>query len=106
MLNALETCARIEQDYQRYLRATFPLRRYPMNALANDQVKRLRRMLATFPEITFGRYVGETQDDPNKAEEDFVRRYPREPRLDNELISRSVMQDRPPHLLLTNYAML
>src|SRR5262249_7592286 len=33
---------------------------YPMNALANDQVKRLRQLLAPFPEITFGRYVGET----------------------------------------------
>jgi len=79
---------------------------YPMNALANDQVKRLRRLLAGFPAITFGRYVGETQDDPKKAEEDFARRYPHEPRLDNELISRAVMQERPPHILLTNYAML
>lgn len=79
---------------------------YPMNALANDQVKRLRRMLAEFPEITFGRYVGETQHEPLKAEDDFARRYPREPRLENELISREVMQERPPHLLLTNYAML
>src|SRR5699024_3110405 len=32
---------------------------YPMNALANDQTKRLRRLLAAVPELTFGRYVGE-----------------------------------------------
>ena len=33
---------------------------YPMNALANDQVKRLRRLLATTPDVTFGRYTGDT----------------------------------------------
>ena len=30
---------------------------YPMNALANDQIKRLRRLLASHPEITFGIYT-------------------------------------------------
>ena len=34
---------------------------YPMNALANDQLKRLRTLLAHLPKITFGRYVGDTQ---------------------------------------------
>jgi ATP-dependent helicase YprA (DUF1998 family) len=79
---------------------------YPMNALANDQLKRLRELLAPFPEITFGRYVGETKNDPDDAEADFRSRYPSEPRLHNELISRQVMQERPPQFLLTNYAML
>src|SRR5690606_31507056 len=32
---------------------------YPMNALANDQVKRLRNLLKDCPQITFGRYIGE-----------------------------------------------
>ncbi|MBA2671238.1 MAG: DEAD/DEAH box helicase, partial [Gemmatimonadetes bacterium] len=79
---------------------------YPMNALANDQVKRLRRLLAPFPDITFGRYVGETAKEQRRAEDDFRQRYPNEPRIRNELISREVMQERPPHILLTNYAML
>lgn len=79
---------------------------YPMNALANDQVKRLRSLLARTPEITFGRYVGETKSEPRKAESDFAARYPHEPRLPNELISREAMQAAPPHILLTNYAML
>lgn len=35
---------------------------YPMNALANDQVKRLRDLFEPFEFITFGRYTGETQD--------------------------------------------
>jgi ATP-dependent helicase YprA (DUF1998 family) len=79
---------------------------YPMNALANDQVKRLRQLLADFPEITFGRYVGETQSSQVRAEADFRARYPSEPRLSNELISREEMQATPPDILLTNYAML
>ena len=62
---------------------------YPMNALANEQVKRLRRLLADYPEITFGRYVGETETSLTKAESAFAARYPAEPRLENELIARS-----------------
>jgi ATP-dependent helicase YprA (DUF1998 family) len=34
---------------------------YPMNALANDQLKRLRLLLADYSQITFGRYTGETE---------------------------------------------
>ncbi len=79
---------------------------YPMNALANDQVKRLRRLLKDCPEITFGRYVGETLSEKKKAVDDFKRRYPLEPLVPNELLSREEMQARPPHLLLTNFAML
>lgn len=79
---------------------------YPMNALANDQLKRLRTLLARLPKITFGRYVGDTQTDIAQAEADFQQRYPFEPRLDNELISREAMQAAPPRILLTNYAML
>lgn len=79
---------------------------YPMNALANDQLKRLRRLLAGAPEITFGRYTGETESSRRAAEEQFHRNHPGEPRLPNELLSREEMQQNPPHILLTNYAML
>ena len=79
---------------------------YPMNALANDQMKRLRRILAGFPEITFGRYIGETEEKPMRAEERFREQFPEEPRLPNDLLSREEMRARPPHILLTNYAML
>ena len=79
---------------------------YPMNALANDQVKRLRRLLQHFPDITFGRYIGETRETDVQAEQAFADQFPREPRLTNELISRNQMRATPPHLLLTNYAML
>ncbi len=79
---------------------------YPMNALANDQLKRLRRVLASYPSITFGRYTGETADDDQRAEESFHRQFPNEPILPNELISREKMRAKPPHILLTNYSML
>lgn len=79
---------------------------YPMNALANDQMKRLRSLLAGHPDITFGRYTGETEQDPVRARERFEDLNPGEPRLPNELLSRQEMQATPPHLLLTNYAML
>lgn len=39
---------------------------YPMNALANDQIERMRDILAKYPDITFGTFTGETAE--NKAE--------------------------------------
>ncbi|WP_409046894.1 DEAD/DEAH box helicase [Microbacterium sp. HA-8] len=79
---------------------------YPMNALANDQLKRLREVLAETPEITFGRYTGETLERRPDAEAKFRTQHPNEPLLPNELLSREGMRKNPPHLLLTNYAML
>ena len=79
---------------------------YPMNALANDQLKRLRQLLANYPSITFGRYTGDTAADPIKAREMFGQLNIGEPVLKNELLSREEMRATPPHLLLTNYAML
>lgn len=79
---------------------------YPMNALANDQMKRLRSLLAGFPDITFGRYTGDTENDPQRARDSFETLNPGEPLLPNELLSRQEMRATPPHFLLTNYAML
>jgi len=79
---------------------------YPMNALANDQMKRLRGLLGKYPWITFGRYVGESEYTPATARESFQQNYPEEPLVPNELHSREEMQKKPPHFLLTNYAML
>ena len=79
---------------------------YPMNALANDQIERLRTVLAGYPEITFGSYTGQTE----RKQKDALARY-RELNnnanpLPNELISREKMHERPPHILITNYSML
>jgi ATP-dependent helicase YprA (DUF1998 family) len=78
---------------------------YPMNALANDQLKRLRGLLGTFPDITFGRYTGETADSHTKALETYKSLHGFEP-LSNELISREEINTTPPHILITNFAML
>ena len=77
-----------------------------MNALANDQMKRLRQILQAAPHITFGRYVGDTKESDRDAAETFGKLNPGEPMLPNELLSRRAMRATPPHLLLTNYAML
>lgn len=79
---------------------------YPMNALVNDQLRRLRHVLRSFKEITFGRYTGETELGQGKAEERFRAQFPDEPLIPNELLSREQMQEKPPHILITNYAML
>ena len=52
---------------------------YPMNALANDQIKRLRQVLAHVPHITFGRYVGDTPWTAPEAAEKFALLNPGEP---------------------------
>ena len=79
---------------------------YPMNALANDQLKRLRALLKGMPDLTFGRYTGETEQSRRDAESTFRAANPGQERLPNELLSREEMRANPPHLLLTNYAML
>lgn len=79
---------------------------FPMNALANDQLKKLRQILAGYPQITFGRYTGETTFDAEEtARRNYEQKYNQKP-LVNELLSREKMQKTPPHILLTNYAML
>jgi len=78
---------------------------YPMNALANDQLKRMRDLLENYQYITFGAYTGETKQKYNDALAKYKRLNKQEP-LSNELISREQMKKAPPHILITNYAML
>lgn len=78
---------------------------YPMNALANDQMKRLRKIFATCPDITFGLYNGNTRHRQTQAHADYRSLNGTDP-LPNEKISREVMQKEPPHILITNYSML
>ena len=54
---------------------------YPMNALANDQLSRIESILATYPEITFGRYTGETSHESMKATQDYISRVVPPPRI-------------------------
>lgn len=84
---------------------------YPMNALANDQMKRLRVLLKEYRDITFGIYNSSTQQEEDKGKSEYMKIYkdnngrPIEP-LKNEVLSRKRMQEEPPHILVTNYAML
>jgi hypothetical protein len=75
---------------------------YPMNALVNDQLKNLQRILKQCPQVRYGRYVN-VEITPND-ERDARRKYPNA--LPNEVISREVFRKEPPHILITNYAML
>lgn len=78
---------------------------YPMNALVNDQIRRLRDILRTKTEITFGRFTGETKHTYREAKNLYLERELCEP-LKNELICREQMRETPPNILITNYAML
>ena len=70
---------------------------YPLNALVNDQLDRLRILLKN-TEITFGRFTGELPDDADRDANT----------LPNEIISRNEIRvlKRIPQILITNYAML
>lgn len=84
---------------------------YPMNALANDQMKRMRALFKNYPQICYGVYNGNTEHTQSKALAEYHRTYrddagnPLNP-APNEIISREVMQKTPPHILITNYSML
>lgn len=80
---------------------------YPMNALAYDQIKRLREILQNYPDITFGVYSGDIKEKKGEALKDYSDIFGKENKpLKNELISREEMKANPPHILITNYAML
>ncbi len=85
---------------------------YPMNALANDQMKNLRKILMFYPKITFGVYNGGTENNEEDAISVYESMFATEPipelrhRLPNELLSRDEMKNNPPNILFTNYAML
>ena len=79
---------------------------YPMNALVNDQIGRVREILRDFPDITFGFFTGDT---PETASEAFRAEYAATCEAEipqNELLSRKEIRSTPPHLLFTNYSML
>jgi DEAD/DEAH box helicase/Domain of unknown function (DUF1998)/Helicase conserved C-terminal domain len=75
---------------------------YPMNALVNDQLKNLRRVLHDVPKVRFGRYIN--VEVTSQTEKEGRRLHPEAP--PNEVVSREVFRKAPPHILVTNYAML
>lgn len=85
---------------------------YPMNALANDQMKNIREILMYYPDITFGSYNGGTEYDDESAISVYEAMFANEEveelrhKLPNEVLSRDEMKKNPPNILFTNYAML
>lgn len=91
---------------------------YPLNALANDQMQRIARLLfkdLADPGITLGRYTGQVRSGATRTEEErrivetpsFQRDFGAARKVpDNWLLSRAEMLEKPPHILVTNYAML
>ncbi len=70
---------------------------YPMNALANDQLRRLSKALEG-TSLKFGTFIGSTPE----TEKDAVV----EPMGANHLVYRNEIRANPPDILITNYVML
>jgi ATP-dependent helicase YprA (DUF1998 family) len=80
---------------------------YPMNALVNDQIRRLTQLVGYWPSrgdqpipITFARYTSETAN----TRKEGMEREPNAPA--NQLLGRDEIIANPPDLLITNFAML
>jgi hypothetical protein len=94
---------------------------YPMNALVNDQLSRIRRILKNYDFLTFGRYTGETEQESDLDGEiaDYLPEINRafsdatmdggeqtEGVVRNEVVTRERWKKAPAHILITNYSML
>ena len=83
---------------------------YPMNALANDQRRRLGEICQALEDAnsdfkpTFGQYIGATPEDERDRRRNATTH--EKNRLAGELVFRKEMRNTPPHILLTNYSML
>ena len=83
---------------------------YPMNALANDQRRRLGDICRDLKDAnsgfnpTFGQYIGATPE--NKSDRWRNAQAHEEDRRPGELVFREEMRKTPPNILLTNYSML
>jgi len=78
---------------------------YPLNALVNDQLDRLRELLHG-TSVTFGRYTSELESSTQRAMDAMQQQMVEI--LPNEVISREQIrkEGKLPQILITNYAML
>ncbi|XXY21835.1 DEAD/DEAH box helicase [Sorangium sp. So ce216] len=77
---------------------------YPLNALVNNQMDRLRAICGDHPTIRFSLYTSRLPETTKEAERKLKKLGLPVPRA--ELISREQLRERPPHILVTNYSML
>ncbi len=95
LLPVLDGILRRKAEGVRGLQAVFV---YPMNALANDQLERLRRLLrGTGLDISFALYTGDS---------DTTTLALREEPAETERLTRAEVRRNPPDILLTNYKQL
>ncbi|ROO52705.1 uncharacterized protein DUF1998 [Micromonospora sp. Llam0] len=113
LIPVLDHCRRARAQGQRGVKA---LLLYPMNALADDQARRIDELLSGDPalrDVTAGIYIGggrmggDEDGSPSSYARDFG-----SSSLDDDLSVSRVLRDReeirenPPDILLTNYKML
>ncbi|HVR39940.1 MAG TPA: DEAD/DEAH box helicase, partial [Thermoanaerobaculia bacterium] len=80
------------------VRGTQAIFLYPMNALANDQLERLRALIRdSGVPLTFALYTGESATVASTIGE---------PLAGHELTQREAIRDNPPDIILTNYKQL
>ncbi len=77
---------------------------YPLNALVNNQMERLRAILGEHPSIRFALYTSRLPERTRTAERKLQKKGIPRPRA--ELISREELRHSPPHILVTNFSML
>jgi DEAD/DEAH box helicase domain-containing protein len=74
---------------------------YPLNALVNDQVERLHRLLAGQDEVTLFHFTGETPEDDAAAKREGYPKFDKSRRR-----TRAEARVSVPDVLVTNYSML
>ena len=95
LLPIIDGIIRLKREGLRGVQAIFL---YPMNALANDQLERMRRLLRdTRLDVSYGLYTG----DSHAAAQSL-----REPPAQTERTTRAAIRANPPDILLTNYKQL
>lgn len=93
----LDHCARMKAEGQKGIKALII---YPMNALANDQARRIAKEInktKAFSGLTAGLYVGGNAGEKGKGLSMAA---------DSVITDRDTMRENPPDILLTNYKML
>ncbi len=75
---------------------------YPLNALVNDQVARIRKWLSGQQQIRFCYFTGETPENNSAASKLGINPYLK----GAEIVTREQARATPPDILVTNYSML
>lgn len=77
---------------------------YPLNALVNNQMDRLRALVGHHSKIRFALYTRRLVENERDAHRNFKRSGAE--RFPAELVSREELRKNPPHILVTNFSML